>query len=197
MGTWYHYVGGFYNPQSFLREALKYGVARRVPPAQARAMRYGDRVVLLHWDGGKPKAFAAFEITRLVIEGEVGQEVLSQLKARLVDAGGRVVVRECGSYISGPTWVVEEDIPDIMAQAERIAKERGLPLMVMVGGRIVEVYKPPRPLPASFPFFRGFKRVSESTEPARDDGELEVVANYKKRRNKKRRDLQYALPGIM
>ncbi len=195
---WQHYVGGFYSPAKFIAEAKRHGVSRRVAPNIAKSMSFGDTVQLLSWCSGEPAAFAEFLINRITLDheiaGELGEELIEEGRARLVERGGGFVTRECGSYSVGATYEVDIDLKEVVERAMALAEEKGLPLSFMIAGPLTRTFDPPVELIPPPPFTRGFIRVGRNGEqPALDDPQLVGIESYKRRKQKERRDIQLTL----
>jgi len=130
--TWLHFVGRSYwkDIPKFEREARKYGVSRRVSLRDLKRMAWDDRVVLAQWQG-KAVAFGQFTITRISgLGAEVRDEVLKRYGGWLIDAGGAFVERECGSYYTGPCFVVSASVADVAS----VIEEKGYTGPLMVSG---------------------------------------------------------------
>ena len=192
--TWLHYIGGYYKTaDAFVSEAQRIGISRRVAALAARGIQFGDRVILLRWNEGRPHAFAEMQITGLVLDHEiaarVGRELEAQGKAEYFEGGGSIQ-RACGSYISLGTWCVDAELSEIIdialqiAEQEKPAGQEKAALFVMLGGRLTEVYPNPVSLTPSPKFTRGFIRANEETifenqvEPAK--GQVMAISDYSK-----------------
>ena len=110
---WLHFVGGYYKRASFVEEAKRQGITRRIAPNQAKGMTFGDVVRLATWGQKGARAFGAFRVEQLTLSADIAADVAVELekqgRATLQDMGGRTIVRQCGSYQVGPTWAVEAD----------------------------------------------------------------------------------------
>jgi len=194
---WLHYIGGHYTPFTFLREAQRYGVSRKVAPAQARRMHYGDEVDCLYWNDHQPAKFCRFRITGITLPQEIAADVTADLaaegKCKKVSDGGGVVIRECGSYISGAVYEVTAELGEVVERAEKTAESKGLKVDCLITGPIVEVYDPVIPMPEGYPFYQGFAREDEAPSE-RTGSVVTAVLGYQQRKQKRRRDLQMALP---
>ena len=114
-----------------------HGVSRRVSQQQARAMRYGDRVLLAQWDAARKtsRVFGAFTVESLYGEGlsalfRDGEEVVAC-------GSGFSVMRECGKFKVGGSFVCPVDIPELLARVD----EQHPVSTLMVGG-MFEATKP-------------------------------------------------------
>jgi len=208
MTRWLHYIGGFYTPEKFIRESRKHGVNRKVAPNMAGAFEYGDTVVLLEWLHAHPRAFAEFTIQAIRFPAEItqaiGEKLVEQGKATIREGGG-LVVRECGSYIDGGGYGVDESVKlsDLVKQAKDIAKEKGIELSFFIGGPLTKVYEPAFVVQPYPPFTRGFIRVKDETLWESDlsgviiehkpDPQMRGMTVYQKRKNKVRKDIQMKL----
>jgi len=134
MVTWIHFIGQqYYTEKTFKVEGLKYGVTRRVSPLAAKQMSYGDRVLLAINDGKSAVVFGSFLITTLSGMGEEATKALGeQCDLVMLTGGGRKVVRGCGTYVEGPTWIL--GCPLTIDEIIAVATEAGGDNKFMVGG---------------------------------------------------------------
>ena len=136
MQTWLHFIGKqYYTRASFLKEARREGVTRRVSLATLKRMRFGDRVLCAMLDGKSAVAFATFQITGLSGLSKAAVAALSDgVQLTPVDLGGALVRRGCGSYMAGPCYQLAEPVPltDLVATLAKLDD----PGKLMVSGRI-------------------------------------------------------------
>jgi len=158
--TWLHFIGGqYYTLDSFVKEAEAEGVTRRVSPQVAEKMSYGDRVLLAMKRGKTPVAFGWFNIERLTGLGDAAMDAIwaeqysdKEWSVEDLGGGGKAVTRGCGSYVTGPSLLIDRDLPEIMsALADMTAKEIG---SLMVGG---EFHDHPLVRLKDIPFRQGFR----------------------------------------
>lgn len=194
--SWLHYVGGstYSSDQTFLTEAAKHGFSRRIPAQIARGMHFGDRLIFLRWNKGKPYAFAEARLSRISFDADiaeyVGQRLVDDGKATYTADGG-TVRRQCGSYTIGGTWTVECTISEILELA--FEASGGDTLFCMIGGTHVTAYDTPIRMYPSPKFTRGFTRLTHDAEFVPYDEErtqiMVAVENYRKKPRHRR------LPG--
>jgi hypothetical protein len=203
MARWFHYVGGFYDTDKFIVEAQRLGVSRRIAPQMAKSLKYGDTVGLLKYGGnGIVTIIAEFRVEKLTLDSEIAQEVGAQLVAQgqaHYSEGGKRVVRECGNYETGGTWYVDADLSEIVEMASEIAREKGDKLSLLIGGPLIQVLNPPVLLQPAPPFTRGFMRCRDETGfefEGASEQKMVALIDYRKRKRKRRRDLQMALPAF-
>ena len=130
MNTWLHFVGkSNYTPARFTREAKQHGVSRRISRQDLERMTWGDKVYLAIKDGRENAlVFGYFVVERIAgLDAETLQLVAEKHGAELQDMGGELVARECGQYITGPSYSTEASIRDIC----RCLPAEKLPLMVV------------------------------------------------------------------
>lgn len=198
--VWLHYVGGRYTPSSFVDEARKEGVSRRIPLTHLKNVSWGDIVFCAKWEGGRTlvstpqgdkfasnrargyaHVFCAFAVERVTFEDAL---VWKQIKARIADRIvettqlNRVVRRRCGLYVE--TEVVKVDIS--IGEIYGIARSIDPKAHVMIQGPLVGVLEPPKVLVA--PFARGLIKLSEK-EGGRTQGDLALVLDHIITRTKK------------
>lgn len=116
--TWLHFIGkSYYSMKEFISEAKKLGVSRRISRINARAMNFGDRVLLATWNPRTKHAqvFGCFRVERLSgLSSEALDTLKRKFKVTKVSDGGRRIARKCGSYIEGATYTVECSLRDIL-----------------------------------------------------------------------------------
>lgn len=140
--TWLHFVGKtYYTRGTFVREAKKYGVTRRVSLNVLKNMAWGDRVLLAIMDGKTPIVFGEFRIERisgLSAEAVSALERLGLLQ-EIIDFGGIFVKRGCGCYVTGPTRSTNATIREIVQTLEALMASGELedPGKPMVSGKFI------------------------------------------------------------
>lgn len=201
-----HFIGkSYYSRGSFIREAKKYGITRRVALNVLKKMSWGDRVLLAIMDGKTPVIFGEFRIERISgLSSEVMKVIAEKgLLESQTDPGGIVVRRGCGSYVAGPTYSVRTTIEQIA----KIIENEENPGKPMVGGKFIphplvrlkdlkfrqgfrlfnyeafaEAYKAEKekaPL-RTIPAVRGLFYVKEMPKRAAAEGAVQSVDNYER-----------------
>lgn len=158
MSDWIHYIGKkYYTQNSFTKEAVEYGVTRRVSLNVAKQMHWGDCVYCAMLDGKSGVIFGSFIISKLSgLSAEVTTQLEDKYESKLVDEGGDIVLRGCGEYLEGDTHAVRCELPDIidcLSQMSIDDKDVGSP---MIGGlfqtaskiRLIDI-----------PFRQGFRTI--------------------------------------
>lgn len=138
MSAWLHFIGRqYYSRASFIREAEKYGVTRRVSLHTLARMNWGDLVALAIKESRTPVLFGTFHISRLSGLSPQASDIVRDLfRCEVIQGQERHVERECGDYYElGITVIVHEaPLPEI-ARALIDAKKRGIDIgKPMVGG---------------------------------------------------------------
>lgn len=167
MMTWLHWIGrGYYaTPAAFRREALQYGVTRRVSLAQARQMAWGDPVWCVMLQGASGLRFGAFRVERLAGLSAEAVERLMAIGAlgACQDLGGRMVARGCGQYQEGGTWGTQWPLDRLVARLAEWAAE-GLDIgRLMVGGPWTDL---PGVRFADIPQRQGFRAIDAAAVDA-------------------------------
>ena len=112
---WAHFIGEEqYSIESFIAEAEKYGISRNTNVQQLKGIQYGDTINLMQWDGTQAILFAQFVVRRVFIRdteisAAVAEKLMEDGKAQPGGGGGDPVHRACGSYITGPGIVVDDE----------------------------------------------------------------------------------------
>jgi len=207
---WLHWIGKSYyhTPKNFLTEARKFGITRRIGLKTLKRMKWGDRVVCIMREPGLKSGSLFMEFPVTLISGlsaEVQGEVMAKFDYEIVDLGGMMVSRGCGSYVTGPSATVNASIEE-MAEVIEEADDPGLP---MIGCRPheIKIFTEPWVIMPAVPHRMGFrtfdggtflkllgsvengKRLSipgqlyfdeEVDEQGEDTGQVETVINYAK-----------------
>lgn len=188
--TWQHFIGGYYSDTGrFVREAQRIGISRRAPAQAVRGMQFGDRLILLRYEGkGRAFAFAEAIITGMTLDHEIAAAVGAELQRRGLASfqeGGGSIERDCGSYFIVGTWTVNCSWSDVMDIALDVAKAKGETLFVMVNARLRCAYDPITYLDPAPKFTRGFTRAPDDDEwqpwtADRADGAVLAIRGYQK-----------------
>ena len=180
------YVGGFYSIKSFIEEATRIGISRRVSPSTAKTLAFNDRVILCSWRSGDPVAFAEFSIQQVYLKANVanfvGMELEAAGKARCIEGGIVPVNRECGNFKVGGGWEVDASLSEIAERACGLVDN----IWFMVGGPLTVVYEEPISLPTEKQFFRGFKTLRDDHNET-SQGVILAVGNYANRTRTERK----------
>ena len=176
--TWLHWIGNaHYSVASFIKEAKKMGVSRRVPQRILRNMEWGDRIYLVSRVPGlkSPVVFGYFEIDRLVgIQIEELPEDLQEKVQNVEDPTSDFMFceqRGCGYVIIGGYYVTSLGV-------EELADYAGEDTQVKGG---LKIFKKPWPTLYKMPPFRGFREFdAESFHADLEKGEKKLKRYYYK-----------------
>ena len=205
---WLHWVGReYYTQKSFIKEANKYDVTRRVSLQVAKQMSWGDRVFCAMLNRKKGEIFGHFTITSLSgLSGEVIQKVNEETEVTMTDPGGEKVEKGCGEYTSGPTFQTEASLEEVVEIAQPLKEEEKDIGKPMVGGTFQKL----EPITLiDIPFRQGFRTINGKallhsaecngrrvqgqfypdkdeaepllTQSMRESGLLQILENYKKK----------------
>lgn len=174
-GYWSHWIGrGTYTMRSFIAEAKKYGVSRRIAPKLLKSMNWGDWVYLVIKQNASDKSGLVFGFFVIEHISGVNQEVTKALAEdgkiiATTGLGGLLVSRKCGSYTTGPSFTVDASISEISEKIEEVGGENWL----MISGPFYEI--DPKVRLIGLDFFRGFSafdgeefRVQLSKTPSKN-----------------------------
>lgn len=191
MTTWMTYIGGKYsNKGRFITEARQYGISRRVAAQVARGFRFGDRVILLRYNGKRGvEAFAEMRITEVIFDHEIASQIGAKLREmglatyQAGSLGASHVHRECGDYVISGGWTVDSErvnIPDLVKAAQELAN--GDTVFCMIGGKLTEEYQSVVWLSPAPKFTRGFIKSGDDDETFEpEDNRMVEIKDYKRR----------------
>lgn len=153
-----HWIGKqHYTQHSFAKEAVQYGVTRRVSLNIAQQMNWGDTVYCAMLDGKTGVVFGYFTIDKLSGLSPFASTLVTSIhENKLIDEGGETIDRGCGSYTTDSTHAVRGELPDIidiLANAHYEYVDIGHP---MVGGFF---YTTPKIRLLDIPFRPGFRTI--------------------------------------
>lgn len=157
MKAYIHWVGNqFYSIPSFIYEAKKLGVSRRVSTQTLKKMEWGDKVYLIsrEKDIKHPVIFGWFKIDKL--HGIDTSKLPDDLKPKVVintGSGHRNVRRGCGFVVETGVYAVTE------ASVEELSDYSTENTMIKGG---LKVFPEPYPMMVSITApFRGFRLFNE------------------------------------
>ena len=145
-----HFVGkGLYSKEDFVVESERHGVNRCFPSFIVKRMKWGDKILLAQYepaldeekkilDHGTATVFGYFVVHGLNLDRWENEEfrnrLVNQLHVASVSQGGGTVHRKCGSYTIGVSYVVEDELKDIIEKIELLEKEMGVRAKIFVAG---------------------------------------------------------------
>lgn len=211
VSSWMHFIGGYYkNEETFVAEAQKSGISRRIPAQVIRGMEFGDRLVFLRYVKGNSFAFAEGIVIGITLEGpiakQVGEKLIQEGKAEYHQGGGKIE-RACGSYFVIGTYEVRATLKETMDIAQQLhdqqqkgkSEDEREPLFVMVNATLTQAYANPVYLSPAPKFTRGFIRSDDSSFVAPGDfsPERNIIAIDGYARKDPRKRAHYPeLPGV-
>lgn len=156
MIVWLHWIGAvYYSPRSFMQEAEKMGVSRRVPKRDLKMMNWGDKIYCVTREKGEPDAvvFAYFFIEQIygLLTTDLKPEILA--KIYYIDDPQDIQTEErgCGDLQPGALYATTtakvEDLSDYSSEPQ------------VRGG--LKVLPQPWPVILGMPAFRGFRKFDE------------------------------------
>jgi hypothetical protein len=138
VNNWIHWIGrSYYTEASFIAEAQKYGITRRIDRRVAARMNYGDVIYLAINDGASGVVFGKFVLRSLSgLSMSESLKVSQRYQMTVIDSGGTLVQRGCGSYTTGSSCVFVGQPPSMNELLEVTAetKDKG---NLMVGGDLI------------------------------------------------------------
>lgn len=156
---WLHWIGKqYYTQKSFIKEAEKYRVSRRVAPQVAKAMNWGDTVYCAMLDGKTGVIFGYFTVDRITgLSVETTEQLKEKYKASTLDDGGNIIERGCGEYQTGETISIDASVEEITNEVIDIGNKGQDGDKLMVSGAFTEI-EPIRLL--DIPFRQGFRTIN-------------------------------------
>lgn len=174
MASWLHWIGEqFYDLESFLNEAKRLGVSRRVSANILKKMRFGDKI----WLAGRFRKWrwahviGYFYLSKLEIIGgnKRIEEILKEknIPYKVIPKEDAIVeeIRGCGRRVLGAGYIVT--VPDIdfeliiNEKAQIIVSENDIKVKYPefnIGGKIYLLEKPTK---IKIKRFRGFMKFNE------------------------------------
>lgn len=133
---WLHFIGQkYYTRTSFVREAKKFGITRRISLNDLAQMAWGDTILLAIKDGKSAVLFGEFTIATLSgLSQEATEALRDSYDLVLTSPGGVRIERGCGAYIAGETYAISASIAEIAAKLKTL-KSKGIDIgKPMIGG---------------------------------------------------------------
>lgn len=131
-----HFIGNsYYSKFKFIKEALKYGVTRKIPHNQFKNIHIGDRVFLIQGGQKGGRVFGYFTVDRLTLENKELIEDMEKngyIQAPIAGFTPMAVDRECGSYTVTGSFTMYDPKATMDYIKSKDSKEVG---SVMVGGQ--------------------------------------------------------------
>jgi len=199
--NWLHFIGRkYYTQKKFIKEAKRYGATRRIDLRVMKKMNWNDKVFCTMLKGKSSVLFGYFNIEKVSgLSPSANEIITNRFEGELISGSGGVVIRGCGSYVSGACYAVRATLPEIAELLIRLKKagvDIGKP---MIGGPFFEIE---RIRLKDIPFRQGFRefdwekcrnsanngtahgqlyvvRGEEIGAPS-DSGEIEEVRKYKR-----------------
>lgn len=110
MNNWLHFIGRqYYTESQFLEESSSIGCSRRVALNVLKIMNFGDRVycAMIRNNEKSPVVLGCFTIEQLGgLSPESTIPIHEVYPSQMVDLGGKTVLRRCGIYTTGPSYIV-------------------------------------------------------------------------------------------
>jgi len=131
-----HFVGRkLYDKEVFRREAIEYGVNRAMPISVAKTLKYGEKILLAHYEAAKAHVFGYFTYTRLCVQdSKTLKELIKYVKPIDVQFKEEYVNRICGSYVIKAEYYFDAMMCEILYLIEEIAKDLKEKVKVFIGG---------------------------------------------------------------
>jgi len=159
MSDWLHWIGKqYYTMNSFIKEAEKYSVSRRISLQQLRSMHWGDTVYCAMLDGKTGVIFGYFKVKQITgLDPKTSERVRDRYACELLDNGGYAVSRSCGEYATGATYSISADIEEIANEVMNVENEKENKSKLMISGHF-NIIEPIRIL--DIPFRQGFRTIN-------------------------------------
>lgn len=152
---WLHWIGNsYYSIASFIKEAERLGVSRRVPSNVIKKMDFGDRIYCISREPNlkSPVVFGYYDITKFQGLHIDWGKVPDHLQPRTIEASPfSIQERGCGTIREGGLYAI--GIPSVKKLESYVSSVDGDPL---AQGALV-VYPKPWPMMPTIKPFRGFR----------------------------------------
>ena len=151
MSSWMHFIGkSYYDIDTFIAEAKKFGITRRLPLSLAKGMSWGDIVTCVQKEGSNKShsVFMEFPITRIAGLPEGTSAKLGKiLPMRQLDVEPEEISRECGEYETTGTFEVDAPLSDLAMTLDGMKKEGEDVGKLMIGCGPEDIILVPKPYP--------------------------------------------------
>ena len=133
-----HFVGqGLYSPDTFEREARRYGVQRAVTFWTLKSLNWGDKILLARFINtsekkpkkiGQAEVFGYFTLNGLThnLPKELTQTLHSKLDVLGELSAQGTISRACGSYSISGAVTISDSLPQLIQKIEETLKEAQL-----------------------------------------------------------------------
>ena len=181
-----HYVGGRYTPESFVKEAKRSGITRRVAANVAGGFHFGDVVYLAYWNGGQPYIFARFVVTSLILPADLALVTASFTDGVPLPGDPVHISRECGQFDLMSGYITSKDIPELVEMATTLAnKSELLDPWFMIGGELADEIEP---YYIDHKFAQGYIHIKDTPPVKVTERAVFGVENYTRDRNRSNDD---------
>lgn len=158
MTCWIHWIGaGHYTINSFVNEANKMGVSRRVPQRDLKMMEWGDKIycVTKQKNRANPVIFGYFTIETIygIQTNDLPDEIINKVYVVGDPADIQTEKRGCGYLVRGGLYATT------IATVEELADYSSEPQIR--GG--LKLLPEPWPIMWGMPSFRGFRKFDEES----------------------------------
>ena len=156
MTVWLHWIGAtHYTINSFINEANKMGVSRRVPQRDLRMMEWGDKIYCVTKQKSKvnPVIFAYFTIETIygIQTNDLPDDLINKVYIVGDPADVQTEKRGCGHLVSGGLYATTTTSVEELASYSNEPQVRGG----------LKVLPEPWPIIWGMPPFRGFRKFDE------------------------------------
>jgi hypothetical protein len=188
-----HFIGkGMYSVSKFEKESLKYGVNRPIPKFTARKMKWGEPILLAHYQPKdkkqykKPTAeiFGYYTIdgVNITASDEFKEKLYKKLKiVSTINVSAPPVERECGSYVITATHTIADSLEETITKIYETEKETEEKAKLFIAGiyHALEPYQYVAPVK----FTQGSFLVKVKTNILKEkvSTKLNIIENYNQR----------------
>ena len=177
-----HFIGQrFYSIKRFVKEAERHGVSRALPASIIKSLKWGDLIFLAQYkprhdsNDGIAHIFGFMRVTGISVMASDKVKAMAREKLRIttmVDGPPRAISRACGSYIVSGTFIVEDELADVVKAYEEAAHRCGEKVSFLLDGSLTLLKHPIEV--EGVKFSRGILRLPIADEELSEDDRISI-----------------------
>jgi hypothetical protein len=187
-----HFIGkAMYSIKKFESESKKHGVNRPIPKFTARKMKFGDPILLAHYQPEdkekfkKPTAeiFGYYTIDGVNISAseKFKAELYKKLKIVTTVQLGATIERECGNYVIRATHTITDTLEETITKIYETEKELEEKAKIFIAGIYHSFDTPKYVAPVKFTQGSFLVKVKGDIMTEKVNTKLGIIENYNQR----------------